>query len=101
NPKQAWRAAVELMERFRQGPEFGRNSGQQPNRPGRSRWPEPDTIRDAVGRVDEHQANHPARPYYPRADLGLPIVFQFKVAAGRPAQFMLQGAEKTLARMAS
>lgn len=75
-PMVAWNEAVEPLRAIRQQPGLGRNPGQQPNRPGRSRWPEPDSIRQALGIPDlKHPPEHAARPYYPRADLGLPIVF--------------------------
>ncbi len=81
--KQSWTTAVVAMQEFRQGVNFARNPGLLPSRPGRSRWPEPDSIRDlanmAAGRrlTTVHSPAHPARPFFPRADLGLPIVFHF------------------------
>lgn len=81
--KQCWTTAVEAMQEFRQGVNFARNPGPQPNHPKRSRWPEPDSVRDiadqAAGRrlTMSHPPAHPARPFFPRADLGLPIVFHF------------------------
>lgn len=82
-PKQSWATAVVAMQEFRQRPGFARNPGPQPNRPKRSRWPEADSIRDiadqAAGRrlTLLHPPAHPARRFFPRADLGLPIVFHF------------------------
>ena len=75
----AWRNAVEALSEFRQGPNVGRNRGGG-GRPGRSWWPEPDSIRrrhrhrNAPG----HQPEHPVAGQYPRAAFGLPIVFHFK-----------------------
>ena len=78
NAIKAWRDAVNMLQRFRQGPDVGRNPGQG-NRPGRSRWPEPDVIRRAAGRhAPMHEPEHRARGLYPRAAFGLPIVFHFK-----------------------
>lgn len=76
-PIAAWREAVRQMKEYRQGVEVGRNRGESSNRPGRSRWPEPDSLRQQLPIPDrKHQPAHDARPYYPRADLGLPILFQ-------------------------
>ena len=74
----AWKDAVGALQRFRQGPGEGRNSG-QPNRPGRSRWPEADTIRRATNtHASMHKPEHPVDGFYPRTAFGLPIVFHFK-----------------------
>lgn len=76
-PVAAWCACAQWLQDFRQGVNQGRNPGRQPNRPGRSRWPEPDSIRDLLRLSDpQHRPAHPARPLFPRADLGLPIIFQ-------------------------
>ena len=74
----AWRNAVEALSAFRQGPNVGRNPGRG-NRPGRSRWPEPDAIRRHRRRSARgHQPEHAVVGQYPRAAFGLPIVFHFK-----------------------
>ena len=78
NALDAWRKAIDALSDFRQRPNVGRNPGRG-NRPGRSRWPEPDAIRrhrhqHATG----HQPEHPVDGLYPRAGFGLPIVFHFK-----------------------
>ena len=78
NAIDAWHEAVDVLRDFRQGPNVGRNQGRG-NRPGRSRWPEPDSIRrhrhqHAVG----HRPEHPVDGQHPRAAFGLPIVFHFK-----------------------
>ena len=78
NAIDAWRKAVDALSDFRQGRNVGRNPGRG-NRPGRSRWPEPDAIRrhrhqHATG----HQPEYPVDGLYPRAGFGLPIVFHFK-----------------------
>ncbi len=75
----AWNVVIKLLRNFRQGDNVGRNPGQG-NRPGRSRWPEPETIRRVTQqRHSQHQrmANIPDNAF-PRAELGLPIVFHFK-----------------------
>ena len=72
----AWREMVDFMKQFRQGEEIGRNKGDKT--PGRSRWPEPDTIRR---RVEAHLGRHaPAMQVegFPRARFGMPIIFHFK-----------------------
>ena len=74
----AWQDAVGALERFRQGRDVGRNRSKG-SRPGRSRWPEADTIRKATDRhAPNHAPEHPALGSYPRAAFGLPIVFHFK-----------------------
>ena len=74
----AWNEAVDRLKRFRQGRGIGRNPGAG-NRPGRSRWPEPDAIRRLAGRhAPGHEPQHPVEGFYPRAAFGLPIVFHFK-----------------------
>jgi CRISPR-associated protein Cmr1 len=68
------------MQIFRQGQNVGRNPGKAPNRPERSRWPEPETIRSAASRRDPKHFRMPGIPNdaFPRAEFGLPIVFHFK-----------------------
>ena len=74
----AWTKAVDALRQFRQGEEVGRNPGPG-NRPGRSRWPEPDTIRRFTNRHAARLApEHPVDGFYPRAAFGLPLVFRFK-----------------------
>jgi CRISPR-associated protein Cmr1 len=79
-PVQAWREAVNQIKTFRQGTGVGRNSGSQPNRPGRSLWPEPDSLRKLT---DMTNHNHKDPIIYepnafPRAEFGMPIIFHFK-----------------------
>jgi CRISPR-associated protein Cmr1 len=105
DPVAAWNVAVGLYQDFRQGVPFARNPGSDPSapgKPGRSKWPEPDTIRRAVHQwCPKHTPS--ARPDgFPRADLGLPIVFQFKDKnAGDPNQTCLQGPDSGHLRKAS
>jgi len=101
---QAWRAAVSLMRDFRQGVGSGRRKGADPKRPGRSLWPEADSVRSAKPDFHwRHTAEHPASPFYPRADLGLPIVMHFKGEGPRDSSRdpILEGAEARRTRMAS
>lgn len=85
---EAWETSLKKLQRFRQGPNLGRNPGQG-NRPGRSRWPEPDTIRRLTRRhAKNHDPEHPVDGVYPRALFGLPIIFHFK-DAGEPGDSTL------------
>lgn len=95
----SWQAAVKKLRDFRQAPGVGRNPGSDdPKRPGRSRWPEPDAIRRLTGRhTPRHAPEHRAGNQFPRAAFGMPIIFQFKdEKAGDPASFTLNptGAER-------
>lgn len=96
-PMDAWRASVAVMQELRQGVGVGRPPG-----PSRSFWPEPDSIKDAtsVWLKPYHKPAHLARPFYPRADLGLPIVFKFKHDDDPPQQ-TLQAQGDKMTRMAS
>ena len=82
----AWSDSVMLLQRFRQGPGIGRNPGSG-NRPGRSYWPEPESIRE----ISDEQHGRTSRPlnrkdkqhhmptsYFPRAEFGMPIIFEIR-----------------------
>ena len=75
---QAIESAISKLSDFRQAPGVGRNTGQQRNRPGRSRWPEPDALRriQNTHHID-HAPEHPAGNVFPRGVFGLPILFPF------------------------
>ncbi|WP_104489069.1 type III-B CRISPR module RAMP protein Cmr1 [Acinetobacter indicus] len=81
--------AVQKLNDFRQGRNVGRNQGQQANRPGRSRWPEPDALR-RIQRThhENHAPEHQAGNVFPRAFFGLPIIFHF-VGRGEPRDSQL------------
>ena len=102
-PLQAWNEAVGLMQEYRQGPDVGRDPGRSdPRRPSRSRWPEPDTMRERLRVGDrQYRPRHPAKPAYPRADLGMPIIFQRLDPRNNRSQWELRPSEKGQARMAS
>lgn len=100
NPIIAWQRAVQLYQQFRQGVGFARNEGQERNRPGRSRWPEPDTIRTITRQRDNRHAPMNLPYGFPRADLGLPIIFHFQ-GDGDPADTTLQGGAIKQTRFAS
>ena len=77
NAESAWCEMVDLMKQFRQGEETGRNKGDKT--PGRSRWPEPDTIRRMLESHAPSHAPDASKPDgFPRALFGLPIIFHFK-----------------------
>ncbi|HZW29437.1 MAG TPA: type III-B CRISPR module RAMP protein Cmr1 [Isosphaeraceae bacterium] len=81
DPVSVWNRVIRIWRDFRQVPGFARNPGQQ-GRPGRSRYPEPETIRE-VCHADRKRSGHQRLAHipadaFPRAELGLPIVFQFK-----------------------
>ena len=77
----AWLRVMEVLRMFRQG-EVGREPGRG-NRPGRSRFPEPETIRETIRNRGQRGGTHPPlgdvpKDAFPRAEFGLPIVFQFQ-----------------------
>lgn len=78
----AWNHVINLLKQFRQGVALGRNPGQQPSRPGRSRYPEAETIRtvlwDPVRSWEHDRLQHIPNDAFPRAEFGLPIVFHFQ-----------------------
>ena len=100
---QCWSDVIGLLQTFRQGVNVGRNLGAQ-GYPGRSRWPEPETIRTVTNRRSNIRKRIEQIPNdaFPRAELGLPIIFHFK-DGGDPADTELSPVvgdeEKT--RMAS
>lgn len=79
-PTEAWTKVIELFKRFRQGPDVGRNPGQQQNRPGRSRWPEPDSLRRWSRQTAPMHRDPITTPQnaFPRAEFGMPVIFHFK-----------------------
>ncbi len=82
-PVTAWQSAVRPLREFRQSDGIARKPGTQ-GRPGRSRWPEADTIRRLTGvHLNSPEKTHdPATGVtidaFPRAEFGLPIIFHFK-----------------------
>ncbi|MGO9108074.1 MAG: type III-B CRISPR module RAMP protein Cmr1 [Thermoguttaceae bacterium] len=74
DPVTVWDRLIGIYRYFRQGEDFARNPGQ-----GRSRYPEPETIRRITGRRMRRHAPWDDMPDgFPRAEFGLPIVFHFK-----------------------
>ena len=73
--EQAWNLSIEVLKNFRQQ----RNKGSQPNRPGRSLWPEPDAIRRLRHKSEPRHAQPLTKiDIFPRGTLGLPVIFHFK-----------------------
>ncbi len=102
---QCWSDVIGLLQTFRQGKNVGRNPGNNSSRPERSRWPEPESIRRITGdraRKYQRMEHIPDNAAFPRAEFGLPIVFNLP-AKGDPGTLELYpvvgGSEKT--RMAS
>lgn len=90
-PIDQWAEVIEVMRAFRQGPGVGRNPGSTGGgrMPGRSRWPEPESIRNLTkARLPKHQrlASIPDDAF-PRAEFGLPIVFHFKDGQDKKERF--------------
>ena len=101
DPIIAWQQSVNLYKDFRQVVGFARNQGQERNRPGRSRWSEPDSIRRIVGKFAlGHEPIEQPEKGFPRADLGLPIIFHFQ-ARNDPPDTTLEMASKEHTRFAS
>lgn len=88
DPLQAWQYLFGRLKEFRQPRPPGRDD---PRRPGRSRWPEPEAIRQITRRRLPRHQPMPGSGKFPRAAFGLPIIFQFK-DQGDPEQTSLQGA---------
>jgi CRISPR-associated protein Cmr1 len=137
----AWKNSVEVYQAFRQkeyrGPKHKKQIGREGKEievPGRSRWPEPDSIRRLTGcalrsapagpdpSIDTHCHDVPVvpeevLPAFPRAALGLPIVFHFSDGPKKgerepqnrdpgdgtlvPLRRDSEGRDKILSRMAS
>ena len=89
-PVDAWKKVIGLLQQFRQGVGIARNPGQQNNRPGRSRYPEPESIRRVPDmRPAMHgRLQHIPDDAFPRAEFGLPIVFHFQ-GQGEPPDTVL------------
>ncbi len=101
----AWEIAVRYLQGFRQGENIGRRPGQG-KKLGRSFWPEPDSIRQAIqdsekkqDKFQRHAPEHDALISFPRAAFGLPIITQF-TGGNEPMETELNPAGE-LGRMAS
>jgi len=92
NAIETWKKLFNKLKSFRQQ----RSPGTQPNRPGRSKWPEPNAIRKLTGETS-HNHTPPANTLkkFPRAQFGLPIIFEFNRQQPNqqdPGKRTLQGA---------
>ena len=98
----AWTEALEMLSNFRQGTNLAREPAStirppHERRPGRSRWPEADKVRQLVSRPTAHDPRYNDTPAWPRAAFGLPIVARFqqevtkgqRYAISEPASFEL------------
>ncbi|MCS6864568.1 MAG: type III-B CRISPR module RAMP protein Cmr1 [Gemmataceae bacterium] len=105
DPIEAWKAVISIFRNFRQGESMGRNPGSSPQQPGRSRWPEPETIRSITKQRNPRHGrmNHIPDDACPRAEFGLPIVFHFKDPNDPPDTVLYpgDGPEGRRERMAS
>lgn len=90
-PVDAWKTVIGLLQEFRQGTGSARNHGQERNRPGRSRYPEPETIRRVTNQRSRRHGRLHCIPddAFPRAEFGLPIVFHFPPQQGEPRDTVL------------
>lgn len=106
--QQAQERLLGVLLQMRQGPGMGRNRGNQRNRPGRSLWPEPDTLRRIHG-VGSHRHTEPMHDprieKFPRAAFGAPVIFHFKTERGerepRDSTLVPVVGEKVMNRLAS
>ncbi|GAB4362724.1 MAG: type III-B CRISPR module RAMP protein Cmr1 [Methylohalobius crimeensis] len=88
----AWQETVTRLKWFRQEKGIGRNAPHPDSKSpaGRSRWPEPDSIREITkSNAKQHPPEHEARPAFPRAAFGLPIIFHF-IGRGEPEDTTLK-----------
>ena len=82
-PVDAWLQVMATFKNFRQGVGIGRYPGRPGNHPGQSFFPEAETIRETIRHQGKRGGTHPPlgdvpKDAFPRAEFGLPIVFQFK-----------------------
>lgn len=99
SPTKAWMDLIRSLKEFRQD----RYGGTERNRPGRSKWPEPDEIRRLTKcRSPKHAQELSHIRKFPRGAFGLPIIFHFKdEREGDPPTTTLQGAADDFERFAS
>lgn len=81
-----WEACISVMKKFRQGVGIGRDLGKGP-RPGRSRWPEPESLRNLIS-AQKGLKNRPSKWHppdrritdiaFPRAEFGMPIIIEIR-----------------------
>lgn len=104
NPLQHWSEVINVMKSFRQGGGIGRNAGRR-GRPGRSRWPEPESIRKSI--MAQRRATYRDRSWheqcqnvpsplisFPRAEFGMPIIFEIRGEGIKPTLTPAQNLER-------
>jgi len=76
---ETWLNIIKYYQSFRQGTDFARNPGSR-DRPGRSRWPEAESIREITKQRNPKHYRLKDYPLdaFPRSVLGLPIITHFK-----------------------
>lgn len=90
----SWSKGIEVFKSYRQAPQIGRNLGMNINRPGRSRWPEPEAIRNLICEqrrirrpIHWHKPEgHINRRAFPRAAFGMPIIFEIRDECLNPTE---------------
>lgn len=75
---EAWSSIIDTLKAFRQARQDFH----------RSYWPEPDEVRRMTGAVKGHTPTHPVHAF-PRAQLGLPIIFDFLKRPDEPQKTTL------------
>jgi CRISPR-associated protein Cmr1 len=81
-PAEIWHEYLKKYGEYRQD----RRPPGNGRRPGTSYWPEPDAIRLLTGdNAKDHEPNHPDKQWFPRAAMGLPIIFKF-ITPGDPGK---------------
>ncbi len=87
-----WEECISLMKELRQGVDLGRDSGSG-GRPGRSRWPEPESVRNIALKQTEMKNRprnwHPTDTRmpdiaFPRAEFGMPIIIEIRGEGLKP-----------------
>ncbi|MCC6625248.1 MAG: type III-B CRISPR module RAMP protein Cmr1 [Deltaproteobacteria bacterium] len=77
-PTEAQKHGLQRLKEFRQGDGVGRNPGAG-KKSGRSRWPEPEAIRELTEKWDRAHLERFVRvDKFPRAAFGMPIIFHFQ-----------------------
>ncbi len=72
-----WHGFLDAYSNYRQGPGCGRNGTSR--NPGRSFWPEPDSLRRITGKNEpRHAPEHLDGSWFPKVAYGLPIITRFK-----------------------
>lgn len=94
--RQAWARALHQLREFRQGYGVGRRG--YGSTPGRSFWPEADSLRIITNRGDGRHMDSLTvdEPAFPRAALGMPIVMHFKGREDSPNNCTVEPSEPGL-----